>query len=218
MIGRKWKAETEAVRNEYKSKAENAKRQHAIDHPGYQYQPRKPSEKKKRMTKTKVAKLKAQANAAMSPDAMKDLDEMLAAAAPDKQITVDTFQAPYHQSLPNLQPSQEDNTHLTFDATSEDVLLANQLLAWNAAAQDPAGSMCSNSAVLESQPLANGQNAVGVPQLDMPYFFTYPNSNQVTSTTSAPYFNDATAEVERQQSSDEGFEGFLDFDAFVLEY
>ena len=49
-----WKAETEAVRAEYKRKAEDAKRQHAIDHPGYQYQPRKPSEKKKRMTKNKV--------------------------------------------------------------------------------------------------------------------------------------------------------------------
>jgi hypothetical protein len=41
-LGRKWKAGTEAVGNEYKRKVEDAKRQHAIDHPDYQYQPRKP--------------------------------------------------------------------------------------------------------------------------------------------------------------------------------
>ena len=33
IIGSKWKAETEAVRNEYKRKAEDAKRQHTIVHP-----------------------------------------------------------------------------------------------------------------------------------------------------------------------------------------
>jgi len=43
-------------------------RQHAIDHLGYQYQSRKPSEKKKkRMTKTKLAKLTAQLRAADRP-------------------------------------------------------------------------------------------------------------------------------------------------------
>lgn len=41
---------------------QDEKRQHAIDHPGYQYQPRKPSEKKKRMTKNKRAKLDAQSS------------------------------------------------------------------------------------------------------------------------------------------------------------
>ncbi len=102
IIGRKWKGETEAVRNEYKRKAEDAKRQHAIDHPGYQYQPRKPSEKKKRMTKTKLAKLRAQANTAIAPNPIKDLNEMLAVAANDKQVTVDTFQAPHRQGFPNL--------------------------------------------------------------------------------------------------------------------
>lgn len=170
------------------------------------------------MTKTKVAKLKAQANAAISPDPIQGFDDVLAAATTDNQITVDTFQAPYQQSLPNLQPSQEDNTQLTFDATNEDVELANQLLTWNATAQYPAGSMYSDPAVLETQPPANGQDAIEVAQLDIPYTFTYPNSNHVTSTTSAPYFNDATAEFEHQQISNESVEGFFDFDAFVLEY
>jgi hypothetical protein len=43
----------------YHRKAAEAKLQHSINHPGWQYQPRKPSEKKKRMTKNKLAKLAA---------------------------------------------------------------------------------------------------------------------------------------------------------------
>ncbi|KAK0256619.1 hypothetical protein LTR91_003986 [Friedmanniomyces endolithicus] len=64
IIGDKWKGESEEVREIYKRKAEDVKRQHELNHPDYQYQPRKPSEKKRRMTKTKLAKLaKAQAEA-----------------------------------------------------------------------------------------------------------------------------------------------------------
>ncbi|KAF2771542.1 mating-type protein MAT1-2, partial [Teratosphaeria nubilosa] len=40
IIGKKWRAESEDVRDRYKRKAEDAKRQHELDHPGYQYQPR----------------------------------------------------------------------------------------------------------------------------------------------------------------------------------
>ena len=43
----------------YHRKAAEAKYQHAMTNPGWQYQPRKPSEKKKRMTKNKLAKLAA---------------------------------------------------------------------------------------------------------------------------------------------------------------
>lgn len=57
IIGNKWRAESQAVKDEYKMKADMAKEQHASLHPNYQYQPRKPSEKKKRMTKNKLAKL-----------------------------------------------------------------------------------------------------------------------------------------------------------------
>ncbi|KAK0990279.1 hypothetical protein LTR91_008942 [Friedmanniomyces endolithicus] len=64
IIGDKWKGESDEVREIYKRKAEDVKRQHELNHPDYQYQPRKPSEKKRRMTKTKLAKLaKAQAEA-----------------------------------------------------------------------------------------------------------------------------------------------------------
>ncbi|KAK0335446.1 hypothetical protein LTR02_000137 [Friedmanniomyces endolithicus] len=56
--------ESEEAREIYKRKAEDVKRQHELNYPDYQYQPRKPSEKKRRMTKTKLAELaKAQAEA-----------------------------------------------------------------------------------------------------------------------------------------------------------
>ena len=61
IIGKKWKDESEDVKDAYKRKAEAAKRQHLADNPGYHYQPRKPSEKKKRVTKNKLAKLAAKA-------------------------------------------------------------------------------------------------------------------------------------------------------------
>ena len=51
---------------------------HDIDHPGCQYQPRKPSENKRRMTKNKLAKPRAQAKGAAASNPTKDLNEMLA--------------------------------------------------------------------------------------------------------------------------------------------
>lgn len=62
VIAQMWRNEPQSVKDEYRSRAEAERRQHAIDHPGYQYQPRKPSEKKKRMTKNKVAKLATSSN------------------------------------------------------------------------------------------------------------------------------------------------------------
>nr|QFP98363.1 MAT1-2-1 [Aureobasidium zeae] len=55
-----WRDETEPIKTQWKDKAENVKRQHLRDHPDYQYQPRKPHEKKRRMTKRKAQVLAAQ--------------------------------------------------------------------------------------------------------------------------------------------------------------
>lgn len=63
-IGLQWRSEKPEVVEAFKKEAEDQKRQHAIDHPGYRYQPRKPSEKKKRMTKNKLAKLAAESGSA----------------------------------------------------------------------------------------------------------------------------------------------------------
>ncbi|KAK3635460.1 hypothetical protein LTR56_014744 [Elasticomyces elasticus] len=62
IIGDKWRGESEEVRDVYKQKGADAKALHELNHPEYQYQPRKPSEAKRRMTKNKLAKIaKAQA-------------------------------------------------------------------------------------------------------------------------------------------------------------
>lgn len=67
------------MREKYQRKALKAKHEHMIANPGYQYQPRKPSEKKKRNTKGKLAKIaaksaKARASASMQ-DTASDVDD-----------------------------------------------------------------------------------------------------------------------------------------------
>jgi hypothetical protein len=52
-----WTNESAAVRSDYKAKAEKLKQEHLRKYPGYQYQPRKPSEKKRRVSKKKVTAL-----------------------------------------------------------------------------------------------------------------------------------------------------------------
>jgi len=52
-----WKGEPQSVRDDWKRKADEIKSKHEKDHPNYQYQPRKPSEKKRRMTKRKAERM-----------------------------------------------------------------------------------------------------------------------------------------------------------------
>ncbi|OAP53959.1 hypothetical protein AYL99_11839 [Fonsecaea erecta] len=58
ILGKKWRAESEQVRTHFKQLAETIKARHALENPGYQYSPRKPSEKKRRMTPRKLAALR----------------------------------------------------------------------------------------------------------------------------------------------------------------
>ncbi|KAI9795489.1 MAG: hypothetical protein M1833_007019 [Piccolia ochrophora] len=55
ILGRQWKNETPETKAHFKSLAEQVKQEHTKAHPEYQYQPRKPSEKKRRMTVKKAA-------------------------------------------------------------------------------------------------------------------------------------------------------------------
>ena len=55
-----WNAESEKVRADFKAQAEKLRKEHLVKHPNYTYKPRKPSEKKKRMTKKKAAALAEQ--------------------------------------------------------------------------------------------------------------------------------------------------------------
>lgn len=58
-IGKKWKSEPTAVKAQYKRLAEDLKVKHTELYPDYQYAPRKPGEKKRRMTARKLEKLRA---------------------------------------------------------------------------------------------------------------------------------------------------------------
>lgn len=61
MLGQQWQNETADIKAKFKSLAEDIKKKHLSAHPTYQYQPRKPAEKKRRMTRRKAEKLNAQA-------------------------------------------------------------------------------------------------------------------------------------------------------------
>ena len=57
MLGEQWSRESTEVKARWKAVADEIKRKHSEMFPDYQYQPRKPSEKKRRMTRRKAAAL-----------------------------------------------------------------------------------------------------------------------------------------------------------------
>jgi hypothetical protein len=57
ILGTQWQQEDAVVRAQYKAQAAQLKQEHMKKHPDYQYQPRKASELKRRMTKKKAAAL-----------------------------------------------------------------------------------------------------------------------------------------------------------------
>lgn len=96
-----WRNEPQVVKDEYKRRADAERAQHALNYPGYQYQPRKPSEKKKRMTKNKVAKL-ATSSRPLRRNTQAPLPQLplpVPAQAPQQQLPV-----PFPAQLPQQQP------------------------------------------------------------------------------------------------------------------
>nr|POE98810.1 mating-type m-specific polypeptide mc [Quercus suber] len=130
MLGRKWHNESEAVKDIYRQKAEDAKRQHAAIHPEYHYQPRKTSEKKRRMTKKKLANLAAQAKTidVNPPNQQEDLpaefdpydflDESLEQII--QPFDINNYGTVWYDEPPMLRGIDEDEQ------------LAQQLNSWNA--------------------------------------------------------------------------------------
>lgn len=57
ILGAQWKKESESTKARFNAMAKQLKAKHRAEHPDYQYQPRKPSEKKRRMTQRKKAAL-----------------------------------------------------------------------------------------------------------------------------------------------------------------
>lgn len=63
ILGQQWQNEKDEVKTQFKAMAEEIKKEHLNAHPDYQYQPRKPTEKKRRMTRRKAEKMAAAAPA-----------------------------------------------------------------------------------------------------------------------------------------------------------
>ncbi|KAI9733325.1 MAG: hypothetical protein M1834_003409 [Cirrosporium novae-zelandiae] len=61
ILGQQWRNESLPVKQMFERQARDLKAKHLIDHPQYQYCPRKPSEKKRRMTARKLAAIAAAA-------------------------------------------------------------------------------------------------------------------------------------------------------------
>lgn len=57
MLGEQWSRESAEVKARWKKVADDIKKKHSEMYPDYQYQPRKPSENKRRMTRRKAAAL-----------------------------------------------------------------------------------------------------------------------------------------------------------------
>lgn len=68
ILGKQWQNEEAEVKALFKAIAEDIKKKHLSAHPDYQYQPRKPTEKKRRMTRRKAEKLSTLANPASVPE------------------------------------------------------------------------------------------------------------------------------------------------------
>ena len=57
ILGTQWKNEAEDTKSQFITLAKQLKAKHLLEYPNYKYQPRKPGEKKRRMTRRKVAAL-----------------------------------------------------------------------------------------------------------------------------------------------------------------
>lgn len=93
------------MKAEWRRKADEFKKQHAITYPRYQYQPRKPSEKKRRVTRHKSG---STSSAAVVPDFVKNNEGNLVITLGDDGPDDATFEAMHHsynKSLPTNPPA-----------------------------------------------------------------------------------------------------------------
>ncbi|TKA76201.1 hypothetical protein B0A49_03044 [Cryomyces minteri] len=128
ILGNQWKNEKQEVKHEYKKKAQQVKQKHFEDHPDYQYQPRKPSEKKKRMTKRKAAALADATSAFASTSATSSL-----AVVPASATSTTTEEQDVSEILPEFQIS-EDGMWLTHDMSlTDDASFLEMIQNYNAA-------------------------------------------------------------------------------------
>ena len=90
LLGTQWNNEDEATKDEWRLKADDFKKQHALIYPNYQYQPRKPSEKKRRVTRRKSGA------SAVVPDFKQNNAGNLVMTLDDDDLDDATFEAMHH--------------------------------------------------------------------------------------------------------------------------
>jgi len=117
VIGEQWKNEDDETKASWTEKAEEVKRQHEIEHPDYQYTPRKPSEKKRRVSK----KLKPiddpvdDSVTAAAAKAPKTVDTVLTNDMPADDFTLPTLATRAHPSPSAISFPFRNNLPLTPD-------------------------------------------------------------------------------------------------------
>jgi len=101
-----WKAEPQTIKDEWKQKADAVKAQHVRDHPNYQYQPRKPSEKKRRMTKVHARGLSQRPLASIADVAPLPAYQLISSSPPpslqsleESEMSIPTCQINTHNDL-----------------------------------------------------------------------------------------------------------------------
>jgi len=133
IIGNKWKNEDEAVKDAFRARANEVKRNHNEQHPEYQYQPRKPSQKRKRISRAKTRS--AAASHSLSPSAG---SQSLSPSTSPQANAIDPalFPAFSTNTLPRLEPINEGRHILHDFSLSDDAAFEQMLREHNATAHN----------------------------------------------------------------------------------
>lgn len=126
ILGKQWNNEDDATKAEWRLKADEFKKQHAITYPKYQYQPRKPNEKKRRLTRRKSGALSengSTSSAAIVPDFETNNAGNLVITLDDNDLDDATFEAIHHNynmSLPANTPAASTLRSVVFTGHSKE--------------------------------------------------------------------------------------------------
>lgn len=153
MIGKMWSQESEEVRQDFKRQAEIVKGAHMAKNPDYQYKPRKPAEKKRRMTKRKAARLVALQQVygdnagfpATSPLSMASSSP----ATPADTAALSPFIA--DSAVPLLEPAGIDSTFLFDSAAPDQIKLFEEMLLNHLSSMEEPGSVDTQPPVISSE-------------------------------------------------------------------
>lgn len=162
------------------------------------------------MTKTKLAKMKAKENAGLASNTIESHGALSVPSTGYAHATVKVAEGP----APNLHPIQNSNDMLAFSSTDDDVLLLNQLIAWNTANPQPNGADINVPSVLSGLPVADDTGPPFPPQFEVDFDYT-PINDVITDSTSTALYSDPFAEVERQDRiADDALNALFNFDSF----